>query len=565
MSSTSAPSHQITTPEQLADMMAKRADTRNLRLGSRLVEAGVATQDAVNAALAAQQAGSRGRLGNILVAMGAAHPDEVERIMEQYHGTPFVDLARYPLNPGALKKLSAATVIQARCIPFELIDNTLFVAFPEGASWDVINVLKFASGCKNVVPMRSANPDVLKRLVARHFSQPEKTQIRSASISEEQYAAATKGDGTAGGQFRQLLALALSNSASDIHVHPQPDGSRRVMLRIDGFLRNFPPLTEKVAIALVRHLEVISGMGLRGQREAKEGRLSISQDGFPVDLRVSIIPGASGDSVVLRVLDPALFPASISHLGLVPSQHQTLTGMMTRPQGLFLVTGPTGSGKTTTLYTMLKQMHSEKHLHVATAEDPVEYRLPGINQFDTTNFAQTLKQLLRHDPDVLMVGELRDDEAAVTAVNAALTGHLVLSTVHANDSVGAVHRLLSLGVPHVLLGSCLTGVMSQRLVRLRCKVCEGTGCENCHQTGYAGRRLVAELARTKESFAEMLRANVTYADILAHTDFVGGLRLDDVLVEMAKTGDTDWVEIASLVADPRRLPANIRGAMGLAG
>jgi type II secretory ATPase GspE/PulE/Tfp pilus assembly ATPase PilB-like protein len=562
MDTPAASAHHISTPEQLAAMMAQRNDARNLRLGSRLVEAGIATQAAVDAALAAQQAGRKARLGHILVAMGAAHPDDVERIIAQCYGTPVVDVARYPLNPAAVQKVSAATAQQVGGLPFELVDGVLFVAFADAVSWDVLNILKFASGCRQVVSLRAANPDILKRLMTRYYARPEGTKLRSAVMSEERYSAATRGDDSPGGQFRKLLAIALTNAASDIHIHPQADGTRRVLLRIDGFLREFPPLPEKVAIGLVRHLETICGMSLHGQKEAREGRLSLTQDGSPVDLRVSIMPGASGDSVVLRVLDPALFPLSVAHLGLVPAQTQALTGLISRPQGLFLVTGPTGSGKTTTLYTLLKQLHAEKHIHVATAEDPVEYRLPGINQFDTTNFAQTLKQLLRHDPDVLMVGELRDADAGVTAVNAALTGHLVLSTVHANDSVSAVHRLLSLGVPSVLMGSCLSGVMSQRLVRLRCKVCQGTGCENCHQSGYAGRRLVAELARPKASFAEALLQNVTYADILRQTDFVGGLRLDDVLVKMAESGDTDWVEIASLVADPRRLPANIRDGLG---
>lgn len=554
----------ITTPEHLTLVMARRADTRNIRLGDRLIQAGIATQAAVDAALAAQQAGSKGRLGNILVAMGAAHPDDVERLMEQYYGTPLVDIARYPLNPMAVQKLTTSAATQAGGCPFELIDNDLYVAFPDAVSWDVLNALKFASGCKNVIPLVATAPDMLKRLITRHYARPESTQVRSNQISQAQYETATQNDTSPGGQFRKLMSLALTNRASDVHIHPQPDGSRRVMLRIDGFLREFPSITDKVAIALVRHLETIAGMGLRGLKDAREGRLSMSQDGFPVDVRVSIIPGASGDSVVLRVLDPALFPESITHLGLEQSQQQALVGLVSRPHGLFLVTGPTGSGKTTTLYTLLKQLHAEKHVHVATAEDPVEYRLPGINQFDTTDFGLTLKQLLRHDPDVLMVGELRDKEAAGTAVTASLTGHLVLSTVHANDSISAAHRLLSLGVNPVLLGASLSGVMSQRLVRLRCKVCEGTGCENCHQTGYSGRRLVAEIIRPMSTFAEMLQPSSTYSDIALHSEFVGGFKLDDVLVKMATTGETDWQEIASLVADPRRLPKNIRESMGFA-
>jgi type IV pilus assembly protein PilB len=564
MTTQSTTSFAITAPQALRAMMEQRSNSRNLKLGSLLVEAGVTTPEAVVAALNAQAAGNKGRLGDILVAMNAAHPDDVERIIQQYFGMPFVDLAKYPVNPAALKKLAAQTAQQGGCLPFELIDNTLYVAFPDVAPWDVLNALKFASGCSKVVGLRAVSPEVLKRLVARHCTSAGSLQIRSNVMTHEQYDNATQGDTSPAAQFRKILATAVGNNASDVHIHPQPDGTRRVLLRIDGLLRESPSMSEKNATALVRHLEALSGMALRGQKEAKEGRLSMTQDGFPVDVRVSIVPGASGDSVVLRVLDPARFPESIAHLGLEPAQHKALAGLISRPQGLFLVTGPTGSGKTTTLYTLLRQLHMEKKVHVATAEDPVEYRLPGINQFDTSDFAQTLKQLLRHDPDVLMVGELRDVDGAVTAVNAAITGHLVLSTVHANDSISAVHRLLGLGVAPVLLASCLTGVMSQRLVRLSCKVCEGQGCESCHNTGYAGRRLVAELARPTYSFADELHEKSSYKDILQHTDFAGGYRLDDVMVKMATEGDTDWHEIASLITDPRRLPKSICEGLGLA-
>lgn len=558
MTSTYREKHSATvaTPKALNALMNRRLGARNTKLGALLVAEGVTTERAVGMALKVQQAGEKMRLGDILVAMGAADKDDIARVVEHHYGVPFVDLARYPLNREALERVSPELAHKLGVLPFEWQNNVLYIVTARELTDDQRRMLSFACGSATM-EFRPLPPELLPKLVARHYVREDAMQLhprRSRCRDGDTSACPPTTDASA--MLRRILARAVSTLASDIHVRPYPGGEHKVFLRIDGVLSEAFSLSESGATTLTRQLEVMSGMGLRRPGEAGEGRLTLTFEGTSIDVRVSLIPSASGSSIVMRVLDPRRFPESIDHLHLEPEHRSALRTLIARPHGLFLVTGPTGSGKTTTLYTLIKQLHGERQLHVATAEDPVEFRLPGINQFDTKDFGQSLRLLLRHDPDAIMVGELRDADAGLTAVNAAMTGHLVLSTIHANDSVGAIHRLLGLGVPPVLIGSGLAGVMSQRLVRLICHTCGGHGCENCHQTGYAGRRLVVELIHPKAMFADVLRPSSTYQDIRNTVEYVGGLSLDDCLVRMVERGETDWAEAASLIADRSKLPAN---------
>lgn len=530
----------------LVALAARQEKLRPVRLGRLLVAAKFVGQDVIDKAIALQAAGNRKKLGEILVDMGAVTETEIQAVIDHKSGLIHVDLARYPLNIEAIKCLPSTLVREHRILPFDRIDGKLCVAAEKDLPPQVRQLMAYSSQSRSVQVFLATDKQLLTDLRERYYVRPESVvfakethDLRSSDATEP--------------SLRLVVAQAIAHKASDIHIYQLPGGCE-VHFRVDGYLNKFDTMTPAQGAKVVRQLEVLAGIGFRKPKEAQEGRLSLTSDGHPVDLRISVIPSATGVSLVMRILDARKFPSNISKLYLPPAHEAVLQSLIQRPHGLFLLTGPTGAGKTTTLYTMLKQLQAQGGRHIATVEDPVEFILPGVNQFDTENFAQTLKQLLRHDPDVLMVGELRDVDSGLTAVNAALTGHLVLSTMHANDSISAVHRLLTLGVPPVLIGGSLQGVMSQRLIRLTCQACKGEGCAICSNTGYLGRKLISELIKPKPSFGEQLRVGSSYKSIAEHVEFVSGTQLDQALIEHARRGLTTWDEIRTLVSDISRLP-----------
>lgn len=547
----------IATLQDLTAVLEMRART-GLRIGEWLVASGRVSAAMVDAAVAAQKAGQNARLGDILVSMGALSQAAFDDFIEQQTGTPLLDIRSYPVNPLALAALPATAAHMYGGLPVELAGGGLVVAFGEQPKPDQLAALRFASG-HHVIAVRTTNTALLKSLIARHYISVDATFVKAAFVKPERYQQMAAGDGVAG-IFRGVLAHALAHGASDIHIRPQLDGSRKVLIRVDGLFRPVQDIVARDAAPLQRHLEVLAGIDFMSKSPSREGRLSLEHEGRHIDLRVSIIHAAAGSSVVLRVLDPIRFPHALSDLALPKPQLRALAGILKRPHGLLVAVGPTGSGKTTTLYTLLKELQA-RNLHVTTVEDPVEYRLPGINQFESSDFSSLLPKLLRHDPDVVMVGELRDEQTTAMAVNAALTGHLVLSTVHANDSASTIHRLLGMGAPLHLLASSLTGILSQRLVRLVCPSCQGTGCEDCGRTGYQGRTLVAELARPRADLA-YLTGMPSHAAIAGSLDYLGGVTLDGAILALAQSGRTTWDEAAELVTNPALLPARMRQALG---
>ena len=332
-----------------------------------------------------------------------------------------------------------------------------------------------------------------------------------------------------------VLSQAVRDHASDIHFEPF-EGDFKVRCRIDGTLREVPPPPAHLAQPVISRLKVLAGLNIAERRVPQDGRIRFVVDGRSVDLRISTLPTQSGESVVLRVLDPSAAPLQLAELGMSPETAAALQAVIHRPGGILLVTGPTGSGKTTTLYGCLR-MINHPELKVLTAEDPVEYEIEGVMQLPVNpaiglTFATALRSFLRQDPDVLMIGEIRDLETAQIAIQAALTGHLVLSTLHTNDTTGAVTRLIDLGVEPYLLCATLEAVLAQRLVRRVCPACReqseppasllaelgrelmpttlrgfhrGRGCAACQQTGYSGRTGIFEWLQLSEPLRELVR------------------------------------------------------------
>ena len=312
-----------------------------------------------------------------------------------------------------------------------------------------------------------------------------------------------------------LLMQAARDGASDIHIEPYERHSS-VRFRIDGTLREVVQPNRALHAALISRLKIMADLDIAEKRLPQDGRISLRLGQRAIDVRVSTLPGAHGERAVLRLLDKSLSRLTLASVGMKGATLQRLEQLIAQPHGIVLVTGPTGSGKTTTLYAALQQLDAA-HFNIMTVEDPIEYELSGIGQTQVNakidlDFAKALRAILRQDPDIIMIGEIRDKETAQIAIQASLTGHLVLATLHTNDAVSAVTRLTDMGVEPFLLSSSLLGVLAQRLVRKICTACQGSGCTDCGHTGYQGRTGIFELLSVDDTLRERIHSRAAESE-----------------------------------------------------
>lgn len=397
---------------------------------------------------------------------------------------PDEDPAFEPLNPDFLKA--------ARCAPIRREDGCALVAMADPFDEETLAALRFALG--GAVRAATAPAGLIERLNAR-TAEPSASG-RAADIADD--ADRLRDMASAAPVVRLVSGLisdAVEKGASDIHIEP---GLREAVVRqrVDGVLRETGRLGASEAVAVISRIKVLSDLDIAEHRRPQDGATRLPVAGRNIDLRVSVVPTDHGESLAVRLLDPRAGLRALDDLGFSAELAQMLAVALDRPNGLVLVTGPTGSGKTTTLYAGLRRLAGGDR-KILTIEDPIEYRLPGVSQSQVNpaiglDFSEALRSFLRHDPDVIMVGEIRDAKTARTAVQAALTGHLVLSTLHTNDAPGAVVRLIDMGIEPFLVASTLAGAFAQRLVRTRCAACAGSGCANCGDSGLAGRAVVGE-------------------------------------------------------------------------
>ena len=451
------------------------------------------------------------------------------------------------LVPGDLARRYAVVPLRADTGSIDLLAVD---PFRPGMAGD----LTFALG--RDVRLVVADPGRVRRLLRLHYGGEAAGEGRPAEPEESTVPAGEGGGGLTEADLERMagqtpvvrfvslvLSQAVRDHASDIHFEPF-EGEFKVRCRIDGTLRDVPPPPAHLALPVISRLKVLAGLNIAERRMPQDGRIRFAVDGRLVDLRISTLPTQSGESVVLRVLDQSAAPLQLAELGMSPEIAAGLQEIIRRPGGILLVTGPTGSGKTTTLYGCLRIIN-HPDLKILTAEDPVEYEIEGVMQLPVNpaiglTFATALRSFLRQDPDVLMIGEIRDLETAQIAIQAALTGHLVLSTLHTNDAAGAVTRLIDMGVEPYLLCATLEAVLAQRLVRRVCPACRekieppaallaefgqdpartdlqsfhrGRGCEACRQTGYQGRMGIFEWLRLSEPLRELVRQRAPALDI----------------------------------------------------
>ncbi|MBI5361975.1 MAG: type II/IV secretion system protein [Planctomycetes bacterium] len=514
---------------------APSASAPKMRLGDRLLERGLVTQAQLEVALREQKRAHR-PLGRILTLLGFVSGETIARFVAEDLGLQFVRAAEKEPDPLLLSTLDSAFVLENQAVPLAIEAGTLRVAMVDPA--DPARVAAVRARFPYPIELAVTTEDDLHEFVRSHL---ERESEHVAQVFREQ-AAEQDGEIPVERLVDALLRDAIFRGATDIHVEPD-ERVARVRYRIDGVLVPGESLPSSATAAVVSRIKILAGMDISERRRPQDGRIRHHIEGRDVDMRVSIMPCTDGENVVIRILDKSAGLVQIGSLGMHPDHQRLLTSIGQRPHGLFLVTGPTGSGKTTTLYAVLGTVDAMRR-NVATVEDPVEYRMPLLRQTQIDSavgfgFEQGLRALLRQDPDVILVGEIRDRETADMAIRASLTGHLVFSTLHTNSSIGAIPRLVDIGVDAWLLEDSLIGVLAQRLVGRVCRRCaepapmtdadrkwlgaaadkaklmRGKGCPRCNGTGISGRTSIAELFLPDDRVAEAIRTGADVARLRA--------------------------------------------------
>jgi type IV pilus assembly protein PilB len=539
--------------------------------------------------VAARRRAGAGSLAQALVDEGLASSDGVARARAARHHLPFVDILGERIQPEAVEQIPLAVLERAAALPYRLEGGALKVAIADPANIAAIDELRLAS--RYAVELAVAPQDDILGEITRLSRANDAIGVRGAVLEElrvvdDDPAELTVDDGVSDAPLVRLvnsiIFQAAEDGASDVHFEPQED-CLAVRFRIDGVLQEVQRIPKRLASGVVTRLKVLAKVDIAERRKPQDGRISLNAvaAGRTLDIRVATLPTVEGESVVMRLLDKSRRAPTLAELGLSEAMQVTLRQLAHRPTGALLVTGPTGSGKSTTLYAVLSEINRPE-INIITVEDPVEYRLPGVNQVQINpraglTFANALRSILRSDPDVVMVGEIRDSETAKISIEAALTGHLVLSTLHTNDAPSTISRLNEMGVEPFLTGAAVSAVLAQRLARKLCAHCcelyapsveellkarvspeiaaanDGVsfyrkiGCPRCNQTGYRGRIGVYQLMTMTEEL-ESLAVGKASRDDLERAALRSGMRTlwDDGLAKVA-SGLTSIEELTRIV------------------
>jgi type IV pilus assembly protein PilB len=547
-------------------------------LADLLAATGLVPEDKL--ALARGRAGSHGSLAQALVDEGVATADGIARALAARYQLPLVDLAGIEVDDEAAKAVPLHVLERVGAIPYALQGDTLRIAIYDPSNVHAIDELRIATRLD--LELAVATRDDVETEIRRLMRASEAFGARAVIDEEDElFAAEEEEDGDDlevedGFSDAPLVRLvnsvifqAAEDGASDIHWEPQED-SLAVRLRIDGVLHEVQRIPKRLAPGVTTRLKVLAKLDIAERRKPQDGRIALNARaaGRQMDIRVAVLPTVEGEQIVMRLVDKSKKVPTLQDLGLSDDMQTKLTDIFMRPTGALLVTGPTGSGKSTTLYAGITQVNRPE-INIITVEDPVEFRIPGVNQVQINNragltFAASLRSILRSDPDVVMVGEIRDGETAKMAIEAALTGHLVLSTLHTNDAPGALTRLNEMGVEPFLTGSAVTAVLAQRLARKLCTHCcemytpsidelikakvspevaamtdgmalyRKRGCPRCNQSGYRGRIGVFQLMTMNEEL-ETLAASKASREDIEREAMSNGMRTlwDDGLAKVA--------------------------------
>ncbi|GEA82275.1 GspE/PulE family protein [Cellulomonas uda] len=557
------------------------------QLGEILLEEGLVTEAQLLSALDEQMtAGSS--LGRTLVELGVLTEGQLVQALAAQAGMPFVDLDEYPVDRAAVAIVPAALCRRYTVLPIRIDQGVLVVATADPGNVMAIDDVRTVSRMQ-VMPVIATYDNVLRaidRFVRADGEMEDLSNAFEESQAEEQAAADlsklgdfVEDDAPIVRYVNLLVTQAITDRASDIHIEPT-EHDLRVRYRIDGVLHEMQRSPKNITGGVTSRVKIMSDIDIAEKRKPQDGRMSVVHNGRKIDLRVATLPTVWGEKIVMRILDNSTASLDLRDLSFLDHNYETYKESYTKPYGMILVTGPTGSGKSTTLYATLNAV-SKPEINVITVEDPVEYRLAGINQVQMNpkaglTFAAALRSILRSDPDVVLLGEIRDHETAQIAIEAALTGHLVLSTLHTNDAPSAVTRLTEMGIEPFLVGSALDCVVAQRLARRLCPKCKVPyqpspeemeaarfpwmpgepvpelfrpgGCTACSKTGYKGRLALHEVMRVTEDIERLAVAHASAAEIASTAVKQGMTSLRNDGWHKVALGQTSIEEILRVVA-----------------
>jgi type IV pilus assembly protein PilB len=573
------------TPElKAAAMKARESAPRRRRIGEVLVGSGIITQEQLDLALAEQAATPKGqprrRVGSVIVDMGYASEAQVAECLARALGFELVDLSRTPMSPEAARLVPRDMAEREGVLVLQQNGRQITVAVSDPTNLLALDDVRFHTGAGNLRVVIATNTQVHEQL-RRAWTLADNSEM--ASLFDAEAIAATlptETDADSAAHTAPIVRLvdvifkdAVASKASDIHIEPQAN-ALRIRFRVDGVLRDVMTIPRAAAPAVASRIKIVSGLDIAERRKPQDGRARLSLDGRPLDARVSTLPSLHGEKIVIRLLSRGEDIPALQMSGMEPDQLDVVRAALDSPQGLILITGPTGSGKTNTLYAAIQATLSPER-NIVTLEDPVEVQFPGITQVQINvkagmTFAAGLRSVLRQDPDVVLVGETRDQETAELSLQASLTGHLVLTTLHTNDAVRAITRIVDMGIEPFLVASSLTLVVAQRLVRRICPDCSaphrpsqqvlsmlglteneletanarmGRGCGSCGGSGYKGRTGIFEVLPITAGLRQVLLETPTESALAAVAQSEGVSTLRMSAMSAARRGVTTYEEV----------------------
>ena len=555
------------------------------RLGDVLVDQNLVTEEQINEVLRRRERGEK--IGEALIRFGYVTDTQIVDALSDTLGIKRVNLGLIYIDDAVLKLLDETFVSQAKIMPINISGRRIVIATNDPLDFPTIENVRLKTGM-NVETVLATKNDI-ETAIARYYGFTKTLESLGIQVdaekkaTEKYYDEMTKEpeqDATESPIIRlvnQILLTAVKAEASDIHIDPT-DIEFHIRYRIDGVLNTEKSLPKVILPKLISRIKVMSHMDITESRMPQDGRIKTVIEGRPIDLRISTLPTVRGEKAVMRVLDLSRDSKGIERLGLNEQEQKTFIRMISRPNGIVLVSGPTGSGKTTSLYACLDQLNNPE-VNIITVEDPVEIELEGINQVNVNpdidfTFANALRSILRQDPNIIMIGEIRDIDTAQISVKAALTGHLVLSTIHTNSAVKTIGRLVDMGIDPFLVASSLSGIVAQRLVRRVCNVCaksetptenekeifdrynveikkvrRAIGCSSCNNKGYKGRVAVFEMLDVNDKIIRMIANHEKEYDILEQAQKDGTRLLVEAGLYKVRDGITTVEEILKLGLD----------------
>jgi type IV pilus assembly protein PilB len=551
-----------------------------------IVDLGYATREQVEQAIAQSRTAGR-RPEEILMERGAIDSEQLSRATAERYGLDYVDLALFQVDMGAANLISAKSARRHQVLPLSFVDeSTLLLAMADPTNLMALDDVQMATGMSCAVAVAPAHD--IEGLISKLSTMQSTVADAIAEGQEEEKAEeaqqpaeitdlrASAQDGPVIKLVHSILGQAVSEGASDIHFEPE-DGDMRIRFRIDGVLQESARVPKRMVAGVISRIKIMSELDIAEKRLPQDGRVGVRIEDRRIDLRVTTLPTQTGEGASIRILDEADALRTLDDLGMEGDQRQRFEKSFRKPYGAVLVTGPTGAGKSTTLYAALQDLN-QVDKHCVTIEDPVEYRLAGVNQIGVhrkagLTFATGLRSVLRADPDVIMVGEIRDSETARIAIEAALTGHMVLTTLHTNDAPGAITRLQEMGIESFLTSSAVECVVAQRLARMLCAACkrrvvvsqatlteggfrvgtdleayEPVGCQRCHGIGYRGRMGIYSVMVVSSRIKEMVVNRTSEAEIAAVAIEEGMLTLKQSGLEKVRAGLTSVEEVSRVAS-----------------